>query len=51
MRWRITSLLLNLAHAIDHLMLLVFATAVSAIAHDFGVGSRKISCPIPRGRS
>ena len=37
MRWRITSILLNLAHAIDHLMLLVFATAVSAIAHDFGV--------------
>ncbi|OGA14537.1 MAG: transporter [Betaproteobacteria bacterium RIFCSPLOWO2_12_FULL_63_13] len=38
MRWRITSLLLNVAHAIDHLMLLVFATAVSAIATDFGIG-------------
>jgi len=35
---RITSLLLNLAHALDHLMLLVFATAVAAIARDFGVG-------------
>ena len=31
------ALLLNVAHAIDHLMLLVFATAVSAIAIDFGV--------------
>jgi MFS family permease len=30
------ALLLNLAHAIDHLMLLVFATAVGAIATDFG---------------
>jgi len=37
MRWRLTSLLLNVAHAIDHLMLLVFATAVSAIARDFGI--------------
>ena len=31
------ALLLNVAHAIDHLMLLVFATAVGAIAADFGV--------------
>ena len=37
MAWRITSLLLNLGHAIDHLMLLVFATAVAAIARDFGL--------------
>jgi len=32
---RATSLLLNLGHAIDHLMLLIFATAVGAIATDF----------------
>ena len=30
------SLLLNIAHALDHLFLLVFATAVAAIAADFG---------------
>lgn len=34
---RVTALLLNVAHALDHLMLLVFATAVGAIASDFGV--------------
>ncbi len=33
---RAVELLLNIAHAIDHLMLLVFATAVGAIAADFG---------------
>ena len=32
------SLLLNVGHALDHLFLLIFATAVSAIALDFGVG-------------
>jgi MFS family permease len=31
--------LLNIAHALDHLMLLIFATAVGAIAKDFGLGS------------
>ena len=31
-----TSLLLNLAHALDHMFLLVFATAVTAIAAEFG---------------
>ena len=30
------TLLLNLAHALDHLFLLIFATAVGAIAADFG---------------
>jgi MFS family permease len=30
------SLLLNVGHAIDHMLLLVFATAVGAIASDFG---------------
>ncbi len=49
MRWRITSLLLNLAHAIDHLMLLVFATAVSAIAHDFGIGRWEDLMPYTTG--
>lgn len=34
---RAVSLLLNLAHALDHLFLLVFATAVGAIAVDFGI--------------
>jgi MFS family permease len=33
---RATALLLNIAHALDHLMLLIFATAVGAIALDFG---------------
>ena len=34
---RSVSLLLNIAHAIDHLFLLIFATAVAAIAQDFGL--------------
>ncbi len=33
---RVTSLLLNVAHALDHMFLLIFATAVAAIASDFG---------------
>jgi MFS family permease len=33
---RATALLLNFAHALDHMFLLIFATAVSAIAADFG---------------
>ena len=33
---RPVSLLLNIAHALDHLFLLVFATAVASIATDFG---------------
>ena len=33
---RALSLLLNIGHAIDHMLLLVFATAVGAIAVDFG---------------
>jgi MFS family permease len=31
-----TALLLNVAHAIDHMFLLIFATAVATIAQDFG---------------
>ena len=33
---RATALLLNFAHALDHMFLLIFATAVAAIASDFG---------------
>jgi len=33
---RPVALLLNVAHAIDHMFLLIFATAVAAIAADFG---------------
>ena len=33
---RTVTLLLNIAHAIDHLFLLVFATAVASIAREFG---------------
>jgi MFS family permease len=47
--WRITSLLLNVAHAIDHLMLLVFATAVAAIARDFGIGRWEDLMPYTTG--
>jgi len=32
---RPVALLLNVAHALDHLFLLIFATAVAAIAHEF----------------
>ena len=34
---RSTAALLNVAHAIDHMFLLIFATAVASIAADFGV--------------
>jgi len=44
-----TSLLLNVAHAIDHLMLLIFATAVGAIAIDFGVGRWEDLMPYTAG--
>lgn len=33
---RPVALLLNIAHALDHLFLLIFATAVGTIAHEFG---------------
>ena len=32
----IVNLLLNLAHAIDHMFLLIFATAVATVALEFG---------------
>jgi MFS family permease len=34
---RIVSLLLNVGHGLDHLFLLIFATAIGAIAHDFQI--------------
>src|SRR5499426_997359 len=34
---RATALLLNLGHALDHLFLLIFATAVAAIAADWNM--------------
>jgi len=33
---RAVALLLNLAHALDHMFLLIFATAVGTIAAEFG---------------
>ncbi|TAG81916.1 MAG: MFS transporter [Betaproteobacteria bacterium] len=44
-----TRLLLYLAHAIDHLALLIFATAVSAIAIDFGVARWEDLMPYAAG--
>ena len=44
-----TSLLLNFAHAIDHLVLLIFATAVGAIAADFGIGRWEDLMPYTAG--
>lgn len=38
MTGRATSLLLNVAHALDHLVLLIFAAAVAPIAVEFGLG-------------
>jgi MFS family permease len=49
MNLRITSLLLNIAHAIDHLMLLVFATAVASIAREFDVGRWEDLMPYTTG--
>ncbi len=37
MHKRSTQLLLNFGHALDHMFLLIFATAVTTIASDFGV--------------
>ncbi|WP_156862545.1 MFS transporter [Casimicrobium huifangae] len=44
-----TRLLLYFAHAIDHLALLIFATAVSAIAVDFGLGRWEDLMPYATG--
>ena len=37
MHTRSAIVLLNVAHAVDHMFLLIFATAVATIAHDFGL--------------
>lgn len=44
-----TRLLLYFAHAIDHLALLIFATAVSAIALDFGIARWEDLMPYATG--
>ena len=46
---RLPSLLLNLAHTLDHLFLLIFATAVAAIAQDFGVARWEDLMPCATG--
>jgi len=46
---RPTSLLLNFAHTLDHLVLLVFASAVTAIALEFGVGRWEDLMPYTAG--
>jgi MFS family permease len=45
----LTTVLLNLAHAIDHLVLLIFATAVGAIAVDFGFSRWEDLMPFATG--
>ncbi len=45
----LTMALLNVAHAIDHLVLLIFATAVGAIAADFGFASWEALMPYTTG--
>ena len=45
----LTRQLLYLAHAIDHLALLIFATAVTAIATDFGIGRWEDMMPYATG--
>ena len=42
-------MLLNVAHAIDHLVLLIFATAVGAIAADFGFARWEDLMPFAAG--
>lgn len=46
---RSVTLLLNIAHAIDHLFLLIFATAVAAIAKDFGLARWEDLMPFGAG--
>ena len=46
---RSLTLLLNLAHALDHLFLLIFATAVAAIAADFGFARWDVTEKAPVG--
>jgi len=46
---RLVSLLLNFAHGIDHMFLLIFATAVGAIAADFGYATWQDLMPYALG--
>ena len=46
---RSPAFLLNFAHALDHLFLLIFATAVAAIAADFGVARWEDLMPYTTG--
>ena len=46
---RAVALLLNVAHALDHLFLLIFATAVGAIAVDFGIARWEDLMPYTAG--
>ena len=46
---RASALLLNVAHALDHLVLLVFATAVVAIAPEFGIARWEDLMPYATG--
>ncbi len=44
-----TALLLNLAHALDHMFLLIFATAVASVATDFGFAQWEDLMPYSAG--
>jgi hypothetical protein len=44
-----TKLLLNIGHALDHMFLLIFATAVTTIAKDFGIEQWEDLDAIQRG--
>ncbi|MEO8541966.1 MAG: MFS transporter [Burkholderiaceae bacterium] len=46
---RSTSLLLNLGHALDHMFLLIFATAVASVAADFGFAQWEDLMPYSAG--
>lgn len=46
---RATSLLLNLGHALDHMFLLIFATAVASVAQEFGFASWEDLMPYSAG--
>ena len=43
-----TQTLLNVGHAMDHMMLLVFATAVTSIAAEFGLEAVNIAAEFAR---
>lgn len=46
---RATTVLLNVGHALDHLVLLIFATAVTTIAADFGLARWEDLMPYATG--